>query len=194
MTTVRRTRLFFSAWAMISVLAGSVLMSYHQPFRSPDGKILSLIGSANVTQWRLVHVLSGGCGCSQQVMGNLLKRGVFPDAAEEVIVIDGSEAYLSGSDELLRQLSHRGFAIRHIAARLVPAEAGLRGVPLLVVTRPGNDVAYVGGYGVRRDSDGPVYRNLRDGGRQDSLPLMGCAVGVALRRAVDPFRLKYQGN
>lgn len=127
-------------------------------------------------------------------MTNLLTRGTFPDAAEEVILIDGPEPYLPGSGDLIRQIRHKGFAVRHVQAAEISAESGLRGVPLLIVTRPGNDVAYIGGHGASKDADGRVYTNLRQGHQQPPLPLLGCAVGAALRRAVDPFRLKYSGK
>jgi hypothetical protein len=124
-------------------------------------------------------------------MKHLLKRGPMSDVAEQVIVVDGTEPYLPESAELMRALNTSGFAVHHLSSRDVPDKAGLRGVPLLVYSRPDGRPAYVGGYGMAEDGDQDVYRQIRAGGKPMPLPLLGCAVGSVLRRTVDPFGLKY---
>jgi len=192
MTKARQSAWFFGLWSVLAVVLGSVLMSYHQPFVQPSDGVLSLAGPGDGIHWRAVHLLSGSCGCSQVVMKHLLKRGPLSEVAEQVIVVDGAEAYLPGGAELIRALKTRGFAVSHLSTRDVPAQAGLRGVPLLVYARPDGRPAYVGGYGMSADGDQAIYRQVRAGGKPRPLPVLGCAVGAVLRHTVDPFGLKYR--
>jgi hypothetical protein len=192
MTRARQNGLLFCLWAIVAVFLGSVLMSYHQPFVQPSDGVLSLAGPGDGVHWRAVHLLSGSCGCSQTVMKHLLQRGPFREVAEQVIVVDGAEAYLPGSAALLGALQTRGFAVRHLSTRDVTAEAGLRGVPLLVYATPEGRPAYVGGYGAPANGDEEIYREVRAGAKPSPRPLLGCAVGAALRHAVDPLGLKYR--
>ena len=182
--------MFLGMWAVLAVVLGSVLMSYHQPFVQPSDALLVLAGPGDGTHWRAVHLLSGSCGCSQVVMKHLLKRGKLSEVAEQVIIVDGAETYLPDSEALMRTLQTRGFAVSHLSIRDVPAQAGLRGVPLLMYASPDDRPEYVGGYGMNSDKDEEIYRKVRAGGTPRPLPLLGCAVGAALRSSVDPFRFK----
>jgi hypothetical protein len=180
----------FGAWACAAVLAGSVLMSFHQPFRTPGERIMSLAQGRDDGSWRMLHLVSGGCGCSQRVMRHLLERGAIAGVEEEVLAVDGGEPYLAGSAALLEKLSQAGFLVNHVAASAIPADTGLNGVPLLAVASPGRQTVYVGGYGSGGDQDGVILRELMAGRKAEPFAAIGCAVGSRLRRAVDPFQLK----
>jgi hypothetical protein len=181
----------FGGWAGAVVLAGGALMSFHQPFVTPGERILGLGRVVDGGGWRMLHVVSGSCGCSQKVMRHLLERGPMPGVQEEVVVVDGGEPYLDGSAGLMAGLAQAGFAVSHLAAAEVPADAGLHGVPLLVVAKPGRSVVYVGGYGAGGDQDGAIVRALRADQKATPLAVVGCAVGARVRREADPLHLKY---
>ena len=181
----------FAAWALAVVLVGGILTSFHQPFRAPDGSILSLGKQPPRPEWRALHILSGSCGCSQRVMQHLLRRRPFNGVAEEIVVVDGDAPYLSGSSELLAGLAGEGFSVSHVAAKDLPQETGLHGVPLLVFASPVNKIAYVGGYGSSEDRDGEILEQVRSGQTPTALAVLGCAIGKGLRRNADPFHLKY---
>jgi hypothetical protein len=181
----------FGVWAIVTVVIGGVQMSYHQPFAMPSGAVLNLAGQGDGTHWRAMHLLSGSCGCSQRVMTRIIARGPLPEVGEQVILVDGSEAYLPGTAALVLQLRARGFTVSHLSADDVADKVGLRGVPLLVFATPENLVAYVGGYGMSQDGGGEIYRNLREGQKPRPLPILGCALTTALRHTVDPLGLKY---
>jgi hypothetical protein len=181
----------FAAWAVAVVFIGGVLTSYHQPFRTPDERILSLVKDPGRGRWRALHVLSGSCGCSQKVMAHLLKRHPFDGLVEQVLVIDGGEAYLPGSDVLLAKLAQQGFAVSHLAANDISQDVGLRGVPLLIFASPENKIFYMAGYGSFGDQDTKILQQIRAGQRPKGLPVVGCAVGRQVRSKADPFRLKY---
>jgi hypothetical protein len=189
--TDRKTSWMFAAWALAVVFIGGVLTSYHQPFRTPDEKILSLVKDPGRGRWRALHVLSGSCGCSQKVMAHLLKRHLFDGLVEQVLVIDGGEAYLPGSDALLTKLAQQGFAVFHLAANDISQDIGLRGVPLLIFASPENKILYMAGYGSLEDQDTKILQQIRAGQRPKGLPVLGCAVGSRVRSKADPFRLKY---
>ena len=184
---------FLGLWAVLAVLAGSVLMSYHAPFREPSAKILALAGGtpAGKPQWRAIHILSGSCGCSQRVMRHLLERRPFPAIHEEVLLVDGPESYLPGSKTLAAKLGDDGFKVRRIPLANIPEESGLRGVPLLVFASPQDEVVYLGGYGSAGDKDGAILDQIRLHRVPKSLPILGCAIGSRLRRRADPFHWKY---
>ncbi len=184
----------FGGWACAAVLAGSVLMSFHQPFRTPGEGIMSLGHAPDGGSWRMLHVVSGSCGCSQKVMDHLLQRGPVAGVQEEVLVVDGGEPYLTGSAARLEKLAKAGFVVSHVKASAIPADAGLKGVPLLAVASPGRGAVYVGGYGSGGDQDGTILRELMAGRKASPLAAIGCAVGLRIRRAADPLRLKYQGS
>lgn len=184
---------FLGLWAVLAVVAGSALMSYHAPFREPGTGILTLADRtpAGHPQWRAIHFLSGSCGCSQRVMRHLLERQPFPQVREEVLLVDGPEPYLPGSDALARELGQHGFVVRHVPVASVPEDSGLRGVPLLVFTSPEDKVVYLGGYGSSGDQDGTILEQIRLHHVPKPLPILGCAIGQSLRSRIDPFHLKY---
>jgi hypothetical protein len=181
----------FAVWVVAVVLAGSALTSYHQPFLAPSEKILTLAGSSGAPGWRAIHVLSGGCGCSQKVMAHILGRKKFAGVAEQFLIIDGPEGYLPGSEELLSHLAQAGFPITHLAVDDLPQDAKLRGVPMLVIASPDGRVAYLGGYGSAGDQDSAILEQVRAGRRPKPIPIIGCAIGKSLRRSIDPFHMKY---
>jgi len=188
---VRTAHWLLGIWAAISILLGGILTSYHQPFVVPGERILALAPDAGKGGWRAIHLLSGSCGCSQTVMKHLLKRHLLEGVSEEIVLVDGPERYLPGSADLVNGLEAEGFRVNHINAQDVPADSGLRGVPLLVFSAPGNNVAYIGGYGATGDGDNAIYDRIRHGNKVEVLPVRGCAIGERIRRKADPFRLKY---
>jgi len=185
------TSWMFAAWAVASILVGGALTSFHQPFREPDASILSLGRQPVRPGWRALHLLSGSCGCSQRVMQHLLQRRLLDGVEEEIVVVDGDAPYLPGSSLLLAGLEGEGFTVSHIAAKDLPQETGLHGVPLLVFASPANKIAYVGGYGSTEDRDGEIFEQIRSGHAPKAFAVLGCAVGRGLRRNADPFHLKY---
>jgi hypothetical protein len=112
---------------------------------------------------------------------------------EQIIVADGDEPYLPGTDLLLRKLKEAKFQITHRRSEDLVRDTGMRGVPLLVIVSPERTVAYLGGYGVNGDQASPIVARTIAGERGASLPIFGCAVGQRIRREADPFGLKY-GN
>ena len=177
-------------WGMGVVFAGAVLTSQHQPFRVADKIPLALFRHSASGHWRVIHVLSGSCGCSQKIMAHLALRRPLRDFEEEVTVVDDGIPYLPDSDRLLVLLQRDEFPVRHIRLEDLPRGAGLNGVPMLVVASPSGQIAYAGGYGTP-ENDVKLLHSVRTGRRPELLPVIGCAVGRALQRKVDPFRLKY---
>ena len=179
------------AWAVLVVLVGAALTSFHQPFRTPNEKLLVLMTDPGRGEWRALHVLSGGCVCSRRVMLHLLERRKMDHVVEQVLMVDDQVPYLPDVETLLGKLQDAGFPVRHIAADRIPDETGFSGVPLLVFASPEGRTAYVGGYGPAGDQDAVIYENVSAGKPQKSLHVIGCAVGSRIRRAADPLHLKY---
>lgn len=181
-----------TVWIVGVILAGAVLTSQHQPFRVADNVSPALFRPSTGGKWRAVHVLSGSCGCSQKIMAHLALRHPLRDFEEEVVVMDDGTPYLPESPLLLDALQRAKFPIRHIRPESLPIHSRLFGVPVLVVANPSNEIVYAGGYG-SPEHDAELLQSLRAGRHQTSLPVFGCAVGRALQRVADPFRVKYPG-
>jgi hypothetical protein len=191
-------RVLALAWTAAAIILGAALTSYHQPFQSPaigDSKILALASPPTKHQWRAIHILSGGCACSQRVMSHLLARRPIPNIDEQILLIDlentGPETYLPGSSNLIAQLKQSGFSISHLSAASIPQDANLHGVPLLVLISPANKIAYQGGYGPNSDQDTYLLTAVTQNTPTKPLPILGCAIGARLRRTLDPLHLKY---
>ncbi len=192
-------------WVAAVLLIGAVLTSYHQPIRPPQDSILSLVSTPREPAlrpaadsvspagggFRMLHVLSGSCGCSQRVMAHLLRRGAGKGVLEQILVVDDAGPYLPESAGMLDQLAAAGFQVTHLRASAVPAAVGLHGVPLLVLATADGVVRYKGGYGMNGDQDTAVLSRVSAGGVPRVLAVLGCAVGAELRRKADPFGLKY---
>ncbi len=187
-----RTGLLLGVWAATVVVIGGVLMSYHQPFLTPDARILSLGAPSQRGRWRALHILSGSCGCSRRVMEHLLKRRSMPGLAEEILVIEGTESSLQGTGALLDKLESAGFTISHLGANEIPESTGLHGVPVLIYATPENKLAYLGGYGKAGDEDVRLYQEVRRGQPPSALPVLGCAIGSRVRGKADPVGWKYR--
>ena len=191
--TTGAVQLMLGLWAAAALLTGGILTSFHQPFVGPDTHGVGLAGSSAGARsgWGVVHVLSGSCACSQRVMRHLLTRKRMDGVAEQVVLVDGGEAYLAGSSLLAEQLAVAGFAVSRRRAADVTRQYGVRGVPLLLVISPERKLAYAGGYGERGDGDTRIVERLRAGTTAVTLPILGCAAGRALQAASDPFGWKY---
>lgn len=191
MRTNSPIRWLLAAWIFAVILLGAILTSYHQPIHTPGENILLLAGGPSPGQWRAIHLLSGSCGCSQRVMRHLLERPRLDHVDEQILVIDDDSPYLPESSGLLQRLRQQGFSVTHIAAKDIPGNVELRGVPLLLFVSPEGHLRYAGGYGSHYDQDLPILRQIRSGKSPRPLTLLGCAVGNRLKRKADPFRLKY---
>ncbi len=183
---------FIAIWAVAVVLTGGILTSYHMPFNTPGDRILALAHAD--ADWQAIHVLSGGCGCSQRVLAHLRQRGKLQDIEEQIVMVDGAETDLPGTSEVLAALNRDGFPVRHLTAEIAARDFGLRGVPLLAIVAPGRKIAYLGGYGTAGDPDGALLRTVRAGNSIRPLPAIGCAVGAALQARSDPWSLKYRSQ
>ena len=177
-------------WFVAVIVAGAVLTSQHQPIQVSPEVLPTLFGPATPGYWRVIHVLSGSCGCSQRIMAHLARRHRLPDFAEEVVLIDDGTPYLPETNPLLHRLEADQFHVRHLRPEDLPRGTSLYGVPLLLVASPSGQMRYAGGYGPS-GSDEELLSNLRSGQRRAPFPVLGCVVGRALQRKADPFQLKY---
>ncbi len=194
MKRVSRVWWFFSAWAGAVILVGGILTSYHQPFLVPEAAALQRLfatGKRGKGLWQTTHFLSGSCECSRRVMLHLLERRPLPGLSEQVVLVDDGQAYLPDTADLLNSLKKAGFSVVHVAYDELVTTTGVRGVPLLLVSSPLGNVAYLGGYGAAGDQDEGILHQVRSGSVVPPLPVLGCAVGKRTKRSSDPFRLKY---
>jgi hypothetical protein len=190
---LRSPKTLLLVWAVAALVVGSALTSYHQPMLAPGETVVAIAGNPAAPQWQAIHVLSGACGCSQRVMRNLLARGPMAGSLEQIIIADGDDSYLPGTELLLQQLKEAKFQFSHRRSEDLVRDTGMRGVPLLVIVSPNRTVAYLGGYGMNGDQTSVILTRAMAGKVGTPLPIFGCAVGGRIRREVDPLGLKYGG-
>ena len=194
---------FLGLWIAASLFTGSMLLSFHLPFRTPASGVLNLSPAIHPGRPRILHILSGSCGCSQKIMLRLARRDALPGIDEQVLVVDTfgdtvsrdnstHAEYLPGTLALLHTLQTRGFSVLHIDADHLPPGAGIPGVPLLVATSAQGDLTYLGGYGPGGDQDMRLFLTGLTTVRVKGEPVFGCAVGARLQKKTDPFHLKYR--
>jgi hypothetical protein len=199
MSKKRIASALFGTWAAASVLLGSALMSFHQPFRAPTEtasarqQLLALLPTPASSSWRAIHILSASCRCSQSIMRHLLAR-YLANAAEQILVLDPdspSLAPLPESTALLAALQQHGFSITHVAADSIPLSLGLHAVPFLVLASPSGEILYAGGYGISGDAGVALLAEAKAGSAPAALAILGCAASSTLQRRTDPLHLKF---
>ncbi len=177
--------LILAVWAAVAIVAGSVLTSFHQPFALPTRSLASLAGSRHQHEWRVLHVVAAGCGCSQKVAAYLASRAPLNNIAEDVLFIGAPDEFANRE-----ALAARGFHVGTIRPEdLQPF--GVKGAPLLIFISPQDEVVYTGGYGAGSYKDASIWSQLQAGAVVSPLPVLGCAVGRGLKHKVDPLSWKY---
>lgn len=189
----RLVRVLLGAWCVVMLAGGADLLGLHMvPLRGPSMDAVALASAiARVPfaskGWRMVHVLYADCRCSASVLDHLLERGIVADA--ETIVVIGTA---SAADTA--RMRARGFEVIETTSAAASAELGLEGAPMLVVVRPGGEIAYAGGYTRAKRAalvaDLGIYRATRAGRVVEPLPIFGCAIDERTRRRTDPLGLR----
>jgi hypothetical protein len=178
----RAQTLLLTVWAVLSVLAGSMLTSFHQALALPSRSISSLATEKH--GWRAMHLLAADCGCSQKVSEYLSKRAPLEGVSEEVVFIGAADPFRNRESLLAR-----GFNAKSIRADDLEPFA-MKGAPLLIFISPRDEIVYMGGYGMGGYRDVFIWSQLSAGALVRPLPAFGCAVGQGLKRGIDPFSWK----
>jgi hypothetical protein len=204
-TTVKRkmlrrlTGLTFWVWSVGAAVVCAYLLAGHllampTPVRAARNGVLSNA----LTELRkpgprgrlAVHVLLGSCGCSKRVLAHLVDRGVAAGYDEHVMIVDATEQ--QASDAVRLRL--RGFVVTKVSSDELATRYSIESAPLLVVLDATDGVAYLGGYGDRKQAidlrDVEILDRIRERTPVAALPTFGCAVSARLRRAIDPLGLR----
>src|SRR5207249_1987557 len=131
---------------------------------------------AGTGAWRVIHVLSPGCGCSRRIAAYLTRRRALPDLHETVWMAD-AEMPLS------QALRESGFQTEIVTQADLRNLYRMAGVPWLLFVRPDGRIAYSGGY--QRPLDGrpnlyqdtEIWTALQRGADVPALPAFGCSTG-----------------
>lgn len=186
---------YLIGWAAALLLVTTVLMVGHWvtlPRPNLDdprlASALTELRAAPSKRWELTHVLYVDCRCSQRVFAHLLERPTPAAASERVLMVGSDDAWR-------RQAALRGFEVLETSAEQLGRRFGIESAPLLLISDPGGEVRYAGGYTDRKQ--GPQYRDvealeaLRRGEPVELLPLFGCGVTRELQAILDPIGAKY---
>ena len=182
----------FAFSLVLPLVMAAALGLLHVPFRAEPSAVAHFVSATTptVSSWKAVHLLSVSCSCSRAVSAHLLQRGPFPGMPEYVVLV-GNDANLAQS------LSQIGFRVQSRSADEIADQFQIPGAPWFILVSPTQEIAYAGGYSVRRDArsgyqDQQIWRKAMAGFRTDALPVYGCALGKRLQRKADPFQLKYR--
>lgn len=182
------------AWLAGSIALGGLLLAAHAPLPVPSASDARTHAAfAELLQgrqgWRVVHVLYRSCACSQRTLEHLRASRRHADVHELVLLVD-DEAAPSPGDQQLRA---RGLEVVVIDRETLVRRFGLEAAPVLIVLRPDDNVAYLGGY--TRSKQGPVFEQerilaaLRAEKPAAPLPVFGCATSARLSDLLDPLGL-----
>ena len=137
--------------------------------------------------WLAIHVLSSRCGCSRRIAAHLVERGSRGDLRERVELV-------GDDDGLAKNLERAGFVVERLSPEELERRYHLNAAPELLVLQPAGALAYVGGYGARKQSpiidDGEVLDALVAGRSIEPFPVLGCALGRDLKQKSDPLGLE----
>ena len=168
-------------FVVMGAVASSLLARHVMPLPPPEDPAADETG-----RWMAVHVLYSECPCSRRIVAHLLASERPRDVVEHVVLVGEG----AGRADALRT---RGFDVLEIEPDELAARFGIDAVPLLVVLDPDGATRYVGGYAERKQGpelhDLEIIARARAGYDDDDLPLFGCAVGRALRQAINPLGL-----
>jgi hypothetical protein len=139
--------------------------------------------------WTAIHVLYGGCRCSQRIVDHLLASPRPADLHELVMLVgaDRDQAIAGG-------LAARGFSVAWLSPDQLASRFGIEGAPTFALVDPTRTVRYLGGYTLRQQGpdirDLAIVRAIRAGDDVADLPVFGCAVSRRLRAFFDPFSVR----
>jgi hypothetical protein len=200
-TTRRKSRVFgvvFGLWAAIVLTGGSSLMASHLaalPTPQPiDPHVVAEVRRAGALEndamsWTAVHVLAERCGCSNNVMQHLVRRGAVEGVRERILWVS-----TEGGAPPPASMATRGFTVEVISPAMLAERLGVIGAPTLIVGGPDGVVKYVGGYSRQKQSpvvvDVDVHARLRRGETVEPLPVLGCAIDKKTARRMDPLGLR----
>lgn len=177
------------AWFVVMAAAAASLLARHiVPLPPPEDTagLSSLRTADDAGRWLAVHVLYTECPCSRRIIEHLTTSERPLDIVEHVVLV-GERADLAGS------LRARGLHVVEVTPDELATRLGVEAVPLLVVLGPDDTTWYSGGYTERKQGPEPrdldIIARARAGSADPSLPIFGCAIGRALRQAINPLGL-----
>lgn len=173
-------------WLGAGILAGGLLLLRHAAFRVPEASDAQLRAALAAElaggRYGAAHVMYRSCACSARTITHLLERRATPGVDELVLMVDDEGA----SDPADQRLVAAGYRVKTITPRVLKERFHIHAAPVLIVTRPDQSIAYVGGY--NRHKQEPRYADvaiIRDAGAADvtaPLPVFGCATTAVLGR------------
>ena len=107
---------------------------------------------------------------------------------------------MGDSPELNQTLDGAGFHVSQKNSETLAQEAGIEGLPCLLIINPAGRTVYAGGYARQNPAtvaaleDLALLQRAQSGGVPDPLPLFGCAASQRLKLALDPLGLKYSSR
>lgn len=185
-------------WGAAVLLVGGLLLAPHlaalpAPLATDLRLRAALTGPHGVLApggWGVVHVFYRTCTCSRRTIAHLLARRALAGVDEVVVIVDDDAA--AAADDAA--LAGAGFRVVVITPAALRERFHIEAVPLLVIARPGGDLAYVGGYNRHKQSaayeDLAILRELRATHSREPLPVFGCATSKRLAAAFDPLGLR----
>lgn len=177
---------------LFGVSVVTLIHSWHYADFSKQTKFdISRYLSNNSDKWSLVHILAGGCGCSDFTINYLLKRGVAKESNEVVFIIDNDNFPIE-------QLRKAGFQVELVSSQnFLKSDEELSGVPLLLILDKKQRIQYAGGYDSKMVNVDTAFKDLhllaslKNGEETKGLPAFGCIVANNYKKLLDPLGFKY---
>ena len=181
------------------VLGGLLLVQHLIALPAPDVTSAQLRGQMQRVfhgrwrhdgHWHVMHVMYRACPCSQRTLAHLTGGKRPPDLDEMVLIVDDE----GRSEEADLELVKHGYRVQVITPEALHRDYDLEAAPVLVIARPGGELAYVGGYTRHKQSnayeDLAILSALRRQDDRNALPVFGCPTSEQLSRQLDPLGLR----
>jgi hypothetical protein len=192
-----RRRLAIAAlvlWLVAGTALGGVLLVRHlvalpAPPIADRGLRDAVVATLPDAHWRALHIMYRACPCSRRTVDHLVSRGRADGIDELVLMVDDAGA--AGPEE--SRLRDAGYAVRVITPDTLHRTYHVEAAPLLVIASPAGELAYVGGYNRRKQSQGfddvRILADLMASDAAVARPVFGCATSARLANALDPLGL-----
>lgn len=182
--------IIFAAWFIALGVPLTMTMGGHFLSLNPSKKDELRTLSTTKSDWTIMHFVNPDCGCSERVVGSLLKRPAKTDGVSERVYV------LGRNDAWVRDLSQRGYDVIEGKMDHFAEKYAINAVPQLVILSAEHVIRYSGGYTSKRGpasvvEDEDIFRSVKASANTTERPIFGCVNGKTNQKRADFVGAKY---
>lgn len=186
-------KILFLTWFFVISVPLSMMMGGHQLALNPSkDKNLLTLAKKDERPWRIHHFVNPECGCSENVVKNLLKRKAKQKEAHESVYVLGTHPTWGSL------LKASGYEVVTGNMDDYSKKYAINAVPQLVIIHQ-EKILYSGGYSSKRGpasvvEDQEIFNEIVAKNAAKERPIYGCVNGSENQKKVDLIGAKYKGD